>query len=353
VATKRIRMRSIREILRLRHETGLSFRQIARACGVGMGTVSGYVHRAEEVGLGWPLAEEMDDGVLEGRLFPAAPGGAAREQPDWGWVHRELRRPGVTLLQLWLEYAEGKEGAYRYSRFCEIYRRWSRKLHPSMRQVHRAGEKAFVDFAGKRPRYVDPASGEEVEAELFVGVLGASSRIYARAVASQELPLWIEAHVGMFEEWGGAPGVLVPDNLKSGVTRASRYEPEVNRTYGEMAAYYGAVVVPARPGRPRDKAKAEVGVLCAERAILGGLRNQTFIGLAALNEEGIARQVEWLNNRPMKRLGKSRMELFEELDRPALHPLPACRYEMAVWKVCRVNIDYHIEVEWNFGSSGE
>ncbi len=343
-------MRNIREILRLRHERGLSLREISRACGTGASTVSSYLERAEEVGLGWPLPEEMDDGVLEGRLFPVMQGGGPlREPPDLGWVHRELRRPGVTLTQLWLEYAEGKEEAYRYSRFCEIYRQWMKKLHPSMRQVHRAGEKGFVDFAGKHPHYVEPASGEEVEAELFVGVLGASSRTYARAVASQELPLWIEAHVRMFEEWGGAPWVLVPDNLKSGVTTASRYDPEVNRTYAEMAAHYGAVVVPARPARPRDKAKAEAGVLCAERAILGGLRNQTFVGLAALNE-GIDGQLDWLNNRPMKRLGKSRMELFEELDRPALRPLPASRYEMAIWKVCRVNIDYHVEADRNLYS---
>jgi transposase len=343
-------MRQIREIIRLKHEQCLSHRAIARICGVGAGTVSEYLRRAGEAGLGWPLPADCDDDLLEARLFPPPPDAEIpRPRPDFVHVHQELRRKGVTLQLLWIEYRDVYPQGFGYSRFCELYRRWARKLAPSMRQVHRAGEKVFVDFAGHRPHLVDPATGEIIPVELFVGVLGAGSLTYAEAVTRQDLGSWIRVHVHMFEFFGGCPAALVPDQLKAAVTGPCRYEPVVNRTYAEMAAHYGAVVIPARPAKPRDKAKAEAGVLVAERWILAALRNRTFFSLAELNQ-AIRERLEWLNGRPMRRLGKSRRELFEAIDRPALRPLPPNPYELAEWNTSRVNIDYHIQIDRNYYS---
>jgi transposase len=343
-------MRQIRQVLRLRLEHGLSTRAIARACSVGLGTVTEYLTRARRAGLSWPLPERLDDGALEALLYPpSAEAVHPQPLPDFVMIHKELKRRGVTLMLLWLEYLKDHPGGYQYSQFCHRYRRWARKLNPSMRQVHRAGEKAFVDFAGQKPTLVDPETGEIVEVELFIGALGASSLIYAEAVPSQELPCWIGAHVHMFEEWGGCPAILVPDNLKSGITKPCRYEPGVNRTYEEMAEHYGAVVIPARVRRPKDKPKAEVSVQVAERWILAVLRNRTFFSLGELNA-AIRQCREAINDRPMQKLGVSRRQLFEELDRPAMKKLPATRYEIARWKDCKVSIDYHIELERNYYS---
>ena len=344
MATKRITMRKIREILRLKQEKGLSHRSIARSLRLGIGTVSEYLAKAKAVGLSWPLPDEMDDAALEGRLFPRKPESNAQARPDFAYIHEELRRTGVTLLLLWLEYAEDHPGGYRYSRFCEQYSRWKKKLNPTMRQRHLAGEKTFVDFSGKKPHLVDPRTGELVEVELFVGVLGASNYTYAEATRSQDIESWVGAHQRMLEYFDGSSEIWVPDNLKSGVTRPDRYEPGVNRTYEELARHYGAVVIPARVRKPKDKALAEAGVLLAQRWILAVLRNQTFFSLAELNQ-AIREQLEVLNGREMKKLGASRRELFERLDRPALKPLPQERYEIATWKQCRVSIDYHVDVD--------
>jgi transposase len=218
-----------------------------------------------------------------------------------------------------------------------------------MRQVHRAGEKLFVDFSGKRPHLVDPATGEEIAVELFVGVLGASGLIYAEATRGQDLASWINAHVRMLDYFQGSTAIWVPDNLKSAVTTAHRYEPEINRTYLELAQHYGAVVIPARVARPKDKPKAEVSIQIAQRWVLAALRHRTFFTLADLNE-AIAARLEAINDRPMKRLGVSRRTLFEQIDRPALKPLPRTRYELAEWQVCRPNIDYHVAIDHNFYS---
>jgi transposase len=343
-------MRKIREILRLKWEVGLSHRAIARSCSVGLGTVTLYLQRAREAGLTWPLPEEMDEAALEARLLrrPRAPTGP-RPQPDPAHIHQELKRVGVTLHLLWMEYLEDHPSGYRYSQFCEIYRRWAKKLDPSMRQRHRAGEKAFVDYSGKRPHIVDRRTGEEIPVELFVGVLGASSYTYAETTRSQELPNWIASHTRMLEFFGGSPEIYVPDNLKSGITKPCRYEAGVNRTYQELAEHYGAVVIPARSGKPRDKAKVEANVLVAQRFILAALRDRTFFSIAEFNQ-AIREKLLELNNRPMQHLGASRRELYERLDRPALKPLPAERYQMAEWKPCRVNIDYHVAVEHNYYS---
>jgi transposase len=243
-----------------------------------------------------------------------------------------------------MEHKEGHPDGYQYSWFCQAYRIWQRHLDVVMRQEHRAGEKLFVDFPGQTLPIVDPATGEITAAQLFVAVLGASSYTYAEALPSQELPHWIAGHVHAFTFFGGCTRLIVPDNLRSGVTRAHRYEPDINRSYEEMAAHYGAAVIPARPRKPRDKAKVESGVLLAERWILAALRDRTFFSIAEANV-AIRERLEWLNARPFRKLPGSRLSLFEGLDRPALRPLPARPYEYATWKTARVNIDYHVEVD--------
>ncbi len=340
----RLLMRRIREVLRLKHERGLGHRAIAKACGVGVGTVSEYVTRASRAGLSWPLPSELDDSSLEARLFSAPASVSDRTLPDCDRIHQELKRVGVTLQLLWEEYREDHANGYSYSQFCEIYRRWVKKLKVSMRQRHRAGERTFIDFSGKRPQIVDRKTGEETPVELFVAALGASSYTYAEATQTQRLPEWIDAHTRMVEYFGGSSEIWVPDQLKSGVARPCRYEPGINRSYKDLATHYGAVVIPARPRKPRDKAKVESMVLVAQRWILARLRNRTFFHLAELNA-AIRQLLEQLNDRPMQKIGKSRRELWEQLDRPVLKPLPDYRYELAEWKTCRPNIDYHVSVE--------
>lgn len=260
------------------------------------------------------------------------------------WIHRELRRKGVTLQLLWAEYKQmhPTEG-YQYSQFCQRYYQWRQRLNLVMRQNHRAGEKLFIDYAGQTVPVTDPATGEVRQAQIFVAVLGASNYSYAEAMWTQELGPWIGAHCRALEFLGGVPAILVPDNLKAGVYRASRYEPEINATYQEMAAHYGTVVIPARPRKARDKAKVEAGVLLIERWILAALRNRQFFSLAELNE-AIAELLVVLNDKPFQKLEGSRRSLFETVDKPALKPLPPQRYEFAEWKKARVNIDYHVEV---------
>ena len=341
---KRLPMRKLREVLQLRHERGMSLRAIAQACGVGLGTVSEYLQRSSAAGLGWPLPDEFDDTTLEARLFSSVAVGRERIPPDVVRIHQELRRPGVTLQLLWEEYLEIHADGYRYSQFCEIYRRWAKKLKPSMRQVHRAGEKTFIDFSGKRPHIIDRRTGEQVPVELFVAALGASSFTYAEATESQQLPCWIGVHIGMVEYFGGSTDIWVPDQLKSGITKPCRYEPGINRTYRGLAEHYGAVVIPARPRKPKDKAKAESAVLIAQRWISARLRDRTFFNVVELNQ-AIRELRDEFNDRPMQKLDVSRRELYERIDKPALKALPAERYEITQWKRCRVNMDYHIDVE--------
>ena len=340
----RAAMRKIREVLRLTFGEQLSRRQVSAATGVAVTTVSDYVGRARAAGVSWPLPAGLDDEGLERLLYPpTAPSQAARPAPEWGYVHRELRRKGVTLQLLWLEYRQAHPDGYGYSQFCNLYRAWARRVDVVMRQVHRAGEKLFVDFPGDRIPVCSRETGQVVlEAELFVAVAGASSYLYAEAFPSQELLYWVTGHVHAFEFLGGCPQIVVCDNLRSGVTRAHRYEPEVNATFAEMAAHYGVAVIPARPYKPRDKAKAEAGVLIAGRWIIARLRNRRFCSLGEANA-AIAGCVTEINTRPFKKLDGSRASLFESLERPALRPLPARRYEFATWRTARVNIDYHIE----------
>ena len=265
-------------------------------------------------------------------------------EPDWAWLARELKRPGVNLMVLWEEYRDAHPDGYGYSRFCDLFREFERRLSPVMRQHHAAGDKVFVDYSGKKVPIVDPVTGEVREAEIFVAVLGASNLTYAEATWTQTLPDWIGAHVRLFRFLDGVPRLVVPDNLKSGVHKASFYDPEINRSYGMMAAHYGVGVLPARPRKPRDKAKVEAGVRFAQTYILGRLRHQTFFSLAECNA-AIATAVERINAHLMRRLGVSRRELFESIERPALRPLPAEDYEYAEWRLARVNLDYHVEAE--------
>ena len=334
-------MRKIREILRLSAQ-GLSCRQVGLATGLPRTTVSDQLARARRAGLDWPLPDELDDEVLEQRLYgrPVPPLAVhARPLPEWAEIHRELRRPGVTLALLHLEYRARHPDGYGYSQFCDRYRHWAGRLDLVMRQEHRAGEKLFIDYPGQTIPIVDPETGEIWGAQLFVAVLGASNYTYAEAFPSQELPYWIAGHVHTFEFFGGCVQILVPDNLRSAVSRAHRYDPDPNRTYDEMAAHYGCAVIPARPHKPRDKAKVENAAL----------RKQVFCSLAEANV-AIRERLDWLNHRPFRKLPGCRASLFETLDRPALRPLPAQPYEYATWKSAKVNIDYHVELERHYYS---
>jgi transposase len=337
-------MRKIRDVLRL-SAGGMSKRKIAASLGVSPTAAGECIRRARRVGLGWPLPEEMTDEALESRLYPP-PSSRARDQrplPDWAGVHRELRRPGVTLQLLWEEHRGADATGYGYSRFCELYRIWEGLLSPTMRQAHVAGERLFVDYAGTTLEVIDGATGEVITAQLFVAALGASNFTYAEATWTQGLADWIGSHTRAFAFFGGVPAMVVSDNLKSGIAKACFYEPAVNRTYAEMAAHYDTAVVPARPYKPRDKAKVEVAVQVATRWIIAKLRNRRFFSLANLNE-AIAELVAALNNRVTRHLGASRQGLFDEVERSALKRLPAEPYVYAEWKQCRAGLDYHVEV---------
>jgi transposase len=343
---ERLSMRRIKEIFRLKFEHRLTNRQIARSCNISRATVADYLFRAARADLTWPLPDGMDDVGLENLLFPF-PGRspsridivrASRPLPDFPHIHKELRHPHVTLQLLWEEYRETYPDGYQYSRFCQLYGHWSRKLDVTLRQEYKAGDKLFVDYAGPTVPIVSRDSGEVRNACLFVAVLGASNYTFAEATLSQEVPSWISSHIRAFNFFRGVPACLVPDNLKSGVLRPCRYEPDLNATYHEMARHYGTVVMPARVRHPRDKAKVESGVLVAERWILAAMRHETFFSLAELNEK-IRQLLDRLNHRKFRKLDTTRARLFEELDRPALRPLPAEPFGWTAIKRARVNID--------------
>ena len=348
---KRLSMRKIREVLRLKHECNRSNRDIGHSCGIGSSTVSDYLQRAKMAGLGWPLPDQLDDTSLEHQLFPpTTPRNSSRFIPDFQEVHKELQsRKHVTLNLLWQEYKEQHPDGYQYSWFCHSYRDWAARLDVVMRHEHRAGEKLFVDYAGQTVDIVDAVTGEISKAQIFVAVLGAGNYTYAEATASQSLEDWIGSHVRAFSFYGGVPEAVVPDNLKSGVNKPCRYEPDINPTYNDLARHYKTVILPARVRKPRDKAKAEAGVLLVERWILAKLRKHTFFSLDELNQE-IKRLLRELNNKPFQKLPGSRKSRFEEIDKPALKALPAVPYELAYWKKAMVHIDYHVEVEKHYYS---
>ncbi len=350
--TERLSMRKIRDVLRLKFEGGLSERLIARSLSLSTGSVNSYLKRARLAGLGWPLSNALDDEALELLLFPPSPARAAqaRPGPDWTVVDKELRRKGVTLALLWEEYRATHPDGFGYSWFCEHYGAFKSRLRPSMRQSHAAGEKVFVDFAGDSIDVIDPATGEVRPMKLFVAAMGASNYIFAQARPSEQIADWIGAHVDLFAFLGGAPKFVVCDNLKAAVTNPDRYEPGLNRSYVELAEHYGAAILPARPYKPRDKAKVEQSVLIAERWILARLRHRRFFSAADLNA-AIAELVGDINARVMKGYNASRANLFATIDKPALKQLPDEPYAFAVWKRCRVAPDYHVEVDGHWYSA--
>ena len=343
---ERVTMRKIHEILRLKWACELSNRQVATSCGVARSTVAETVYRAKAAGLSWPLPEDLDDTDLEARLYPAAPPltTTPRAVPDWAALHQELARKGVTLALLWQEYKAQHLDGYQYSRFCDLYGAWRTTLDRCLRQAHRAGEKLFVDYAGQTVSVQDRHTGAIRQAQIFVAVLGASNYTYAEATWTQTLPDWMASHVRTFAFLGGVPEIVVPDNLRSGVTKACRDEPELNPTYAALAHHYGVAVIPARVRKPRDKAKVEAGVLLVERWILARLRHQSFFSLSDLNA-AITVCLERLNTRLVKQLAGCRRSQFETVDRPALQPLPTEPYVYAEWRTARVNIDSHVEIE--------
>jgi len=350
---RRIPVRKIKEALRLKFACGLTDRQVARSLGVARSTAAEYFRRFAASGLPYPLPEEIDDASLSARLFPSPsslPPPLSRPLPDFATLQGELRKKGVTLMLLWEEYRQDHPDGYQYSRFCDHYRLWLRRRDLVMRQEYKAGQKMFVDYAGKTmPVVVDRFTGEVREAQIFVSVLGASNYTFAEATWTQSLADWTASHGRAFEYFQGVCDELIPDNLKSAVTTPSFYDPALNPTYEEMAAHYGTAVLPARVRKARDKAKVETGVLLVTRWILARLRHRTFFSLAELNAE-IRRRLEALNQRPFRKMEGSRQSLFETMEKPALKPLPERPFEYGEWKKARVNIDYHVDVERHYYS---
>lgn len=337
-------MRKIREVLRLKFETGLSDRQIARTIGSARSTVQECLRRAREAGLVWPLPATLDEAALHETLYRREVPLTHTAAPDFAKFHTELKRPGVTRLLLWQEYKAANPDGFQYSAFCEHYRRWLGTQDVVLRQHHVPGDKCFVDYAGHTVGVIDRHTGEVREAQIFIAVLGASSYTYAEATWTQTLPDWLGSHVHALEFFGGVPCAIVPDNLKSGVTKAHRYEPELNPAYQDLAEHYGLAILPARVRKPRDKAKVENAVQVIERWILAVLRDRQFFSLAELNS-AIRELLDRINRRPFKKREGSRLSFFNEIERAALRPLPATSYQYATWKKAKVHLDYHIEVE--------
>lgn len=348
---QRLSMRKVRDILRLRFEKGLSHSKIATALATGETTVGDCIKRAADAGITWPVPDNLDDETLEALLYNVTPNlSAALVMPDFAHVEKELRKKAVTLQLLWHEYKEAHgDRGYQYSQFCFHYRAHKKTVDLEFRNTYKAGEKCFVDYAGHTIPIYSPDDGSVRYAEIFIAVLGASNYTYVEASWSQDLPSWVGSHVRAFEFFGGSVEILVPDNLRSGVTKPCRYDPDITPAYYHMAAHYNCVVIPARQGKPRDKAKAENGVLVVERWILAKLRNFRFFGLYELNKQ-IKGLLPELNGREFNKMKGSRAQLFEDLDRPALKPLPGSSYEYVVFSRPKVNINYHVPAEDAFYS---
>jgi transposase len=349
---KRTTMRKIRDVLRLRLSAGLSIREISRSTKISVGGIQKLLAKASALELGWPLPDDMDDNKLASLFYPAADTRTSRryQMPDWPVIHLELKRPHMTKQLLWEEYTQQYPNrCYSYSQFCDRYRHWRGKQKRSMRQHHRAGEKCFVDYGGSTVPIINGSTGEIREAQIFVATLGASNFTFAEATWTQSLPDWLGSHVRMMEFYGGCTDMVVPDNLRSGVSKACRYDPDLNPSYQQWAEHYLVAVIPARPYKPKDKAKAENAVLIVQRWILARLRHHSFFSLAELNQ-CIRALLEDLNNRPFKQLPGCRRSAFEQLDKPALKPLPCHPYQYVAIKPVKVNIDYHVQYEDHYYS---
>ena len=351
MATPRLSMHKNREILRQKWALGRTHRDVAKSVGVSVGVVAKTLERAATAELDWEAVQALSDDALAVRLYGDAGDRPAPERPlpDFAELHIERQRKGVTLQLLHLEYLEKHPGGYRYTQFCDYYRKWLKRQRLSMKIEHRPGDKAFLDYSGAKLYLTDPKTGEHTPVELFVSALGVSGYIFAEASPSQSGPHFIESNIHMLEYYGGVPNALVPDQLRSAVARPCRYDPKIQRTYEALARHYGTTVLPARPRKPKDKAKAEVSVQIAQRWILARLRNERFATIVELGAR-IDEFLEVINNRVMKRYGKSRRELFELVDKPALRSLPRDRFEAFEWKAARVNIDYHVEVDGHYYS---
>lgn len=341
-------MRDVREVMRMYRESGLPVREIARLTGVARSTARDLISRFERSGLAWPVPAEISDTDLEARLYGPAgvkPGWRKLPEPDWSMVARELKRKHVTLQVLWEEYIAAHPDGYRYSRWCDLFRGWEGRLPVTMRQSHAGGEKMFVDYAGdKVPVVVDRRTGEVRDAHLFVAVLGGSSLSFACATWTEQFPDWVEGHTSAFAFFGGVAQLLVPDNAKVAVIKACHFDPLVHRGYTDMARHYGTAVLPARVRKPRDKAKVEACVGIVQRWLLGRLRNRIFYSLAEVNA-AIGECLADLNDvRVLRQFGKTRRQLFEEIDAPNLKPLPLEPWVHVEWKRCRVGLDYHVEI---------
>jgi transposase len=349
--TEGVSMRKIKTILRLYHESKLSQHQIANSLQLSVGVVNKYLKLAANARIKWPLPTEYNDEEVLRKLLRQGPLKlvAPLNPIDFAHIHQELKRKSVTLQLLWEEYKPTVARPLSYSQFCRQYRYWKKTQPSSMRQTHKAGDKAFVDYAGQTIDILDLDTMEVRTAQIFVGILGASNYTFAEATWSQQLPDWIASHRRMLEFFGGVPALIVPDNLKSGITKACRYEPDVNPTYADFIEYYGTAVLPARPKKPKDKPKVENAVLVVERWILARIRNLTFAGLADLNQT-IHKLLLDLNTRQFKKLPGSRLSAFEAIDKPALKPLPMHPYEYTHYKKSRVHIDYHVELEQHYYS---
>ena len=348
--TNRITMRQIRETLRLHLQAGLSYSEVGRSLKISKSTAGNYVLLARVAGVDWAVAQTLTDEELEARLFlPSLPRNSRQLVPDFAGVHQELKRAGVTLQLLWEEYAKDNLLAYKYTSFCVKYREWAMGLKRSMRQTHIAGEKLFIDYAGQTVPIVDATTGEITRAQIFVAAFGASNYTYACATARQTTADWIGAQIQALEFFGGVPRLIVPDQTRSLIKNPHSYDPQPNRLYDEFATHYGCALLAARPGHPRDKPKVENAVLVVERWILARLRNRKFFSLAELNR-AIALLLADLNQRAFKKLPGCRRSAFEQLDLPALQPLPAKRFEIFRWKSAKVNIDYHVEFEGHYYS---
>lgn len=346
----RLSMRKISEVLRQKFELGLANRVIAESLHISPSTVSDYLSRARTVGLTWPLAEGITEQELYDKLFlPVRVVTRNRPSPDWAYIYKELHRKGVTLQLLWREYREQDPDGFGYSQFCHYFGDYKKTVAPVMRQIHKAGEKIFVDYAGATVDWIDPASGEIFTAQIFVGCLGASQYIYAEATASQQLPDWIDSHINMFKYFGGVSEILVSDCLKSGVTKSHRYDPDINANYQHFSEHYGVAIVPARAVSPKDKAKVESGVCIVTRQVLAPLRNVTFTSLGGINA-AIKKSVAIVNNQQYQKMKVTRRELFEQLDKPALKELPSSHYQYATWKKAKINVDYHFTLDEHYYS---
>lgn len=353
---KRLDMRIIKEILRLKFDSKLSNRNIAKSLNISRGVVNNYLKICDSANIHWPLPENTETVLLNlldnsNKETAITPKDAVYADINCEYIFKELKRKGVTLQLLWEEYCQtNPSNHYSRSHFCFIYKDWSKKCNVVMRQEHKAGDKLFIDYAGDTASIIDKNTGELSKAEIFVAVLGASTFTYAEATLTQSLPDWIGSHIRTFEFLGGVPCLLVPDNLRSGITKACRYEPQANATYAELAKHYGTAILPARPAKPRDKAKAENAVLIVSRRILAKLRNREFFSLYELNEE-ISKLLILINNEPFQKNPEyCRKSLFEEIDKPELKPLPSSKFEWVEFKKAKVNMDYHVEYKGHYYS---